>query len=428
MLGYPVLCAKSEEKISITALTPIIQKSGVEEGYDESRLQEIVDRCPDVLAIRDFLPSAKFVVSLGREIPVDLGGRPGYIDNLLVTDKGDLVIVETKLWRNPQALREVVAQVLHYGMAVMALSVPALEHAIRKGDSKSENRLSDGESIFDRISDKFGIHEESAVFDNRLEQNIRSGEMLFLIVGDGVHLSVERFTSWLRDFKALPFQLGLIELRFFSAPPLGAIVVPRTLLKTKEIARHVVKIEMSAETSSQVKIVIEDRMEEEGGGSIITKTPIQSATRMDESRLIAATNIEAGSKSARFVSDLISFLVEAGFDRRESPTELAFGVQKPGNGEFLSLLHLLVSRMYASQGKRVFELVGIEAVLQHRRMLNRLASLYSTEAVEHIDKQRWKGCLMPKFDSMTCTAQEMAEEFIRFRDLVLQRMQSNAAA
>ena len=56
--------------------------------------------------------------SLGREVTVDLGNRLGRIDNLLVTNDGYLVIVETKLYRNPEGVREVIVQTLQYGMAV----------------------------------------------------------------------------------------------------------------------------------------------------------------------------------------------------------------------------------------------------------------------------------------------------------------------
>jgi hypothetical protein len=86
--------------------------------YQEWLLQKLIDEHPGILPICDFCPGVANLFSLGREIPVDIGGGQGFIDNLLVTDDGRLVLVETKLWRNPEALREVVAQTLQYGMAV----------------------------------------------------------------------------------------------------------------------------------------------------------------------------------------------------------------------------------------------------------------------------------------------------------------------
>ena len=105
-------------------------------------MQQIIDICPAVLAIKEFLPAARAVCSLGREIPVDLAGKQGYIDNLLIADTGHLVLVETKLWRNNEALREVVAQVLHYGMALMSLPISDLEGpAIRRPTDANGVRL-----------------------------------------------------------------------------------------------------------------------------------------------------------------------------------------------------------------------------------------------------------------------------------------------
>ena len=94
------------------------EHSGTEK-YQECLLQELIDQQPSGLPMADLCPGVTGLFSLGREIWVDLGGgNVGFIDNMLVTDDGHLVVVETKLWRNPESTREVVAQTLQYGMAV----------------------------------------------------------------------------------------------------------------------------------------------------------------------------------------------------------------------------------------------------------------------------------------------------------------------
>jgi hypothetical protein len=107
--------------------------------HHESLLQKVIDDRPNILPIREFYPGVANLFSLGREIPVETGSGQGFIDNLLVTDDGRLVLVETKLWRNPQALREVVAQTLQYGMALsqcrqrnsrISLGAPILSGAV----------------------------------------------------------------------------------------------------------------------------------------------------------------------------------------------------------------------------------------------------------------------------------------------------------
>jgi hypothetical protein len=44
----------------------------------------------------------------------ELSTQAGAIDNFMVTPSGLPVLVECKLWRNPEARREVVGQILDY--------------------------------------------------------------------------------------------------------------------------------------------------------------------------------------------------------------------------------------------------------------------------------------------------------------------------
>ena len=71
---------------------------------------------------------------LGRLIPVgmEVPTPAGYIDNLFVTAEGHLVVVECKLWRNPEARRKVLAQIIDYAQSVSSWQYDDLEKAIRK--------------------------------------------------------------------------------------------------------------------------------------------------------------------------------------------------------------------------------------------------------------------------------------------------------
>src|SRR6266853_4456842 len=112
--GVPLLLSGN---MTGTLLPRATMQSDSAQAYQECALQEVIDRWPSILPITDFYPSVEGVCSLGREIPIPVAdGAEGYIDNLLVTDDAHLVIVETKLWRNPEALREVIAQALQYSM------------------------------------------------------------------------------------------------------------------------------------------------------------------------------------------------------------------------------------------------------------------------------------------------------------------------
>ena len=79
--------------------------------YTESEVQGILRQHPELLAIDQLDPIFAPAVCIGREVRTDGGGN---IDNLYVSPSGYVTIVETKLWKNPQARREVVAQILEY--------------------------------------------------------------------------------------------------------------------------------------------------------------------------------------------------------------------------------------------------------------------------------------------------------------------------
>jgi hypothetical protein len=423
--GTPVL-VKSVEKalISVTELAPVPRDAIDANGYNEATLQEIVDSAPRVLGVRQFLPTARTAVSLGREIPLDLGGKQGFIDNLLATDSGHLVLVETKLWRNPQALREVVAQVLHYGSALMSLLLENLEDAIRRQCSNSPNRLGPSESISDRVMKHAEGGVGAAAFEDRLERQLRAGEILFLVVGDGVHQSVERLAGWLGELKALPFSIGLIELPLFRLPTSELLVVPRTLLRTKEVARHVVVVNVTNETSGRIETVLKEELTLETGGTKTSATRLPVQPRISEEGLIAAS-AKLNSDGAVVLTTLLRLLREAAFDIRETAKWIQFGLNDPEGGPFLGMIGLGEANMYAQQAVRLFDLVGADAVAEHRKRLNLIGHFYTPEG-ESDPKRGGAGWLMPRYEELAGREQALVDELARFRDFARSKLESQS--
>ena len=62
------------------------------------------------------LPIAEIDAMFSGPVPIctELNTPAGPIDNFMVTPSGLPVLVECKLWRNPEAQREVVSQILDY--------------------------------------------------------------------------------------------------------------------------------------------------------------------------------------------------------------------------------------------------------------------------------------------------------------------------
>ena len=88
----------------------LVRASGLEERW----LQELIHRHPGCLPMDQIEPGLGGLMPVCMELPL----RVGFVDNLLMTPQGNLVIVEVKLWRNPESRRRVVAQALDYATAL----------------------------------------------------------------------------------------------------------------------------------------------------------------------------------------------------------------------------------------------------------------------------------------------------------------------
>ena len=204
-------------------------------GYDERWLQRLVSSHPQAL------PIAEIESFLGGAVPIclELGTKAGPIDVLLVTPHGDIVLVECKLWRNPQARREVVGQIMDYAKELPRLSYEAFEAAIQKAEpaSGAERTV----PLHARTgAEAAGVDE--AAFINAVTRNLKRGRFLLLIVGDGIQEGVEVIAEFLQQHAGMHFTLALVEVAIFKFSPEGYLVQPRVLLKTHMVPRGIVSI------------------------------------------------------------------------------------------------------------------------------------------------------------------------------------------
>ena len=132
-----------------------------EKHFQENWLQKIIHKNPQILPIDDIESGFAPLISLGREISTSVG----YIDNLYISPNGYLTIVETKLWRNPEAKREVVGQIIDYAKELTNWNFTKLNDGV-KNSSQLYNNNSKG--IIELIKDfeKIEEHEEFKIIDN----------------------------------------------------------------------------------------------------------------------------------------------------------------------------------------------------------------------------------------------------------------------
>lgn len=205
-------------------------------SYDEAWIQTFIDQHPEALPIGEIEPAFWPAKSCCMELPL----RSGYVDNLFVTPLGDLIMVECKLWRNVEARREVIAQVIDYAKDLQQLSYESLEEAIRK--ARKEPRF----KLFDLVAQgKDEPEMEESEFIDAVSRNLRRGRCLLMIVGDGISENVESITEFMQQHAGLHFALSLVQLAVYKLPQDGdnrVLVVPSVPIRTVNIIRGIVQI------------------------------------------------------------------------------------------------------------------------------------------------------------------------------------------
>ena len=218
--------------------------------FNEEWIQKLIYNHPTILPINEIEASFSPLISIGRELSTSVG----CLDNLFVSPDGYLTIVETKLWRNPEARREVVGQIIDYAKELSKWTFTDLDKAIISF-SRRYNNNADGLLEMVRKSTELDEADEQFFIDN-ISKNLKRGRFLLLIVGDGIRESVEDMIEYLSQSPQLHFTLALIELQVFklSEENNSLLVIPQLVTRTKEITRAIVRIEGSYSADLKVNI------------------------------------------------------------------------------------------------------------------------------------------------------------------------------
>lgn len=228
--------------------------------FDEGWLQKLLFEHPELVPARELEPIYDVLIPVARELPT----AAGPIDILYLTPKGNLVLVETKLWRNPEARRTVVAQIIDYAKELARWSYQDLCDAVRVARGGTR-----GVGVDPLLQ---LVHEEddpvhTADFHDLVSRNLRRGRFLLLIVGDGIREDVEHMTEFLQQTPQLGFTLGVVEIGLYRAvldhsSPL--LVQPRILARTREVVRAIVEVRNS--TDAKIEVTIPETSEREPDG------------------------------------------------------------------------------------------------------------------------------------------------------------------
>lgn len=216
-----------------TALRRRTLSAGSEDSRDEKWLQKLLFDQPELVPLGEFDPDAGAFLPLTRELPLPHGGGSVFPDLLGVTRSGRLVIIECKLWRNPQARREVIAQITEYAALLRRWSYTDLAERL-----KARERWSGTNPLFDRAKALWPDLDE-ARFVDAVTRSLATGDFHLLIVGDGIRSDLVAIVDHMAGTGAGLARLGLVEIQLWSDAAGRIVVLPRAAVRTEVLTHRV---------------------------------------------------------------------------------------------------------------------------------------------------------------------------------------------
>ena len=199
-------------------------------GMDETALRDLLFRFPRSL------PVAAIDAAYSDPVPIcrELFTTAGYVDALYINALGRLILAEFKLWRNPQARREVIGQILDYTKELASWKYEDLQREVSRALERK------GNVPYELVRSQVPNVDERQFVDN-VSRHLRRGEFLLLIIGDGIRESVENIVNFVQSHSGLHFNLALVEAALYRDTENRIIVQPRILTRTEIVHRVVIE-------------------------------------------------------------------------------------------------------------------------------------------------------------------------------------------
>ena len=203
-------------------------------AYDEDWLQKLMFKYPEAVPVAEINDTFSGLIPICRE----LGTPAGPIDILYATRSGRIAVLEAKLWRNPEARRKVIGQILDYAKELSHWTYETLDAAIRAATRRDSGTP---KSLVEIVSDGHESFDEARFID-AVSRSLRRGDLLLLIAGDGIRENVGAITNFIEDHGTLHFTFGLVEMAIYQTPDGSLLVHPRVLAQSTIIRRIVVEL------------------------------------------------------------------------------------------------------------------------------------------------------------------------------------------
>lgn len=226
---------------------------GGNSSFDEKWLQKVLFENIELIKVSDPVYDKITVIPLCRELTLNDGIRNLFLDVLAVTETGRLVLIECKLWKNPQARREVLAQTLEYGTLMQKLSYSDLAAKLKKHISSGTE-----DPIAHRLR-KAGLEFDESLLIDRVSENIKQGNFHLIIAGDGIRGDLFNLVNS-RLMSGMTADLSLLEIAVHKNSAGEIILCPSIPSETETIKRTVLI------STEGMPAVIEEELEDQSEG------------------------------------------------------------------------------------------------------------------------------------------------------------------
>ncbi len=183
---------------------------------NEDYMQEYIHNNPDAIPVYEIQKDKKLFVAK-REFPTNSGP----IDALAFDQDGDIYIVETKLFRNPDK-RTVVAQALDYG-AVLWKHSNDFDVFVEMLDMESQKNFN--LDFQDKLREFFGIDDEQLKnLIRSLQNNLNVGNLKFVILMDAMDERLKDLIIYINQNSQ--FDIYAVQLEYYKHDEFE-IIIPK---------------------------------------------------------------------------------------------------------------------------------------------------------------------------------------------------------
>jgi hypothetical protein len=180
----------------------------------------------------------------------------GPVDAVYVTATGRLALLEAKLWRNPEARRKVIAQILDYATQIAQWDYTRFDSAVRQARRKSYH---DGPALsLAELVIKASPGTPEHLFIDSLSRTLAHGDFLLLVAGDGIREGAGAIAHFIDKYGTLHFGFGLIECAVYGMPDGRRFLQPRVVARTVLIERRFTELRSGAWSEDSVTAASEE--------------------------------------------------------------------------------------------------------------------------------------------------------------------------